>query len=418
MGGEGTRTPVRMPGRGRLLPESFADRTCSLACALAPAVGTMGAMESGQTASDGRARAILTPGIDLLFVGGLSLLGLVPLLFFASDPDLKSRMGEGVPLGVKTLTLVGLLQVLINAPHFMASYGLLYGSREQVRRYPWASIGVPAALVVYCAVAVALAGSHPGLVTALQGIAGGYLAWHYTGQAWGMMAVFSHVDGFMWAPRERGLIRLGLRLLLAWHVCWFFHIGGAPFGLGPVLEATRPIVDVLALASVPLGISAFVLLRRRTGRLPSARALAPWIAIHVWYLVLWRVGLVALVWVQLAHALQYLAFPARVELNRNPASSNARALLRLAIYAAVLVVAGVAVFELGPVALRGAARALGGEPGVATVAALLIASVNVHHYFTDGCVWKLSNPDVRRDLLSHLPRPSKPVAAPVAPPVA
>ena len=36
------------------------------------------------------------------------------------------------------------------------------------------------------------------------------------------------------------------------------------------------------------------------------------------------------------------------------------------------------------------------------ISAVVLAIVNVHHYFTDGCVWKLSNPDVRKDLLSHL----------------
>ncbi len=41
----------------------------------------------------------------------------------------------------------------------------------------------------------------------------------------------------------------------------------------------------------------------------------PYIALHVWYVVLY-VYPKALVWVQISQALQYLPFPIRVELNR------------------------------------------------------------------------------------------------------
>ena len=44
---------------------------------------------------------------------------------------------------------------------------------------------------------------------------------------------------------------------------------------------------------------------------------------------------------------------------------------------------------------------LGTEPN--KVAALLILGfINLHHYFTDGVAWKLSNPEVRKDLFAHL----------------
>jgi len=36
------------------------------------------------------------------------------------------------------------------------------------------------------------------------------------------------------------------------------------------------------------------------------------------------------------------------------------------------------------------------------VARLVAVVVNIHHYFTDGAIWKIRNPDVRRDLFSHL----------------
>jgi hypothetical protein len=53
---------------------------------------------------------------------------------------------------------------------------------------------------------------------------------------------------------------------------------------------------------------------------------------------------------------------------------------------------------------------LGEESGM--VAPVLILSfINIHHYFTDGVMWKLRNPAVRRDLFAHLGEPA-PAAAP------
>jgi hypothetical protein len=39
-------------------------------------------------------------------------------------------------------------------------------------------------------------------------------------------------------------------------------------------------------------------------------------------------------------------------------------------------------------------------------AILLAAMVNIHHYYIDGCVWKISTPEVRKDLFKHLASPT------------
>ena len=80
-------------------------------------------------------------------------------------------------------------------PHFMASYRLVYGSREMILRHKWASIYVPAILVAYIALALWDAQNSPALVIVLVAVASGYLAWHYTGQVWGMMASYAYLAG-------------------------------------------------------------------------------------------------------------------------------------------------------------------------------------------------------------------------------
>ena len=42
------------------------------------------------------------------------------------------------------------------------------------------------------------------------------------------------------------------------------------------------------------------------------------------------------------------------------------------------------------------------EKGLQVGLGLLALIVNIHHYFVDGAIWKISNPKVRRDLFAHL----------------
>ena len=38
--------------------------------------------------------------------------------------------------------------------------------------------------------------------------------------------------------------------------------------------------------------------------------------------------------------------------------------------------------------------------------ALVLYFINIHHYFTDGVAWKISNPEVRRELFAHVAAPA------------
>src|SRR5687768_6951868 len=164
------------------------------------------------TESPRQVNSILSPAIDFLLVGGLSVIIFVPLLL-SGRSDLV-LIGAGAQAWVATL---------INMPHFMASYRMVYRSREMILRHKWASMYVPAILLVYIVVALWEAQNSPVLVIVLISVASAYLAWHYTGQVWGMMASYAYLEGAKFDDRERPLIRSGLRILLAWHVVWFLY---------------------------------------------------------------------------------------------------------------------------------------------------------------------------------------------------
>ncbi len=343
-------------------------------------------------AAKSRPAAIISPTVDLLLVGGLSLIAFVPLLFSGRSDLLIASTG-----------VQAAITAVVNMPHFMASYRIVYRSREMILRHKWASLYVPGILLVATLAAIWEAQYSTVLVTLLVTVSGGYLAWHYTGQAWGMMASHAVLAGMSYDKTERFLIRGSLRVLLVWHVTWFFytHLRNP--------EAIRPaytLVSVAGLGAFVAGAAGLARMTRRTGRFPPLRAVVAWLAIFVWYAAIAR-DPKAIFWVQIAHALQYLAFPVRVEINRTKAAvgTTARRLaIHMAGYAVALLVISYLASEILPArAMDAVALYFGDEPGRVTPVLVLIF-INIHHYFTDGVVWKISNPEVRRELFAHVPQ--------------
>ena len=351
-----------------------------------------------------RRASVLSPLIDLLCVGGLSLIVFVPLLL-SGRSDLLI-IGVGAQAWVATL---------INMPHFMASYRIVYRSREMILRHRWASIYVPAILIIYAVVALWEAQSSPVLVIILISVGSAYLAWHYTGQVWGMMASYAYLEGSSFDTRERFLVRTSLRILLAWQVSWFLYTQLR----NP--SAVRPaylLISAGTLIAFVLGATGLARLYRRTGRFPPVRALVAWLALFVWYAVLAR-DPKAIFWIQIAHALQYLSFPIRVEINRTATaqadvrraapgrSSRQRVALHMALYAAGLLAVSVVVARVVPgSAMSVVGNIFGEQPGrVAPI--LLLVLINIHHYFTDGVIWHISNPEVRNELFAHVAKTLK-----------
>jgi hypothetical protein len=322
-------------------------------------------------------------------------------------------------------------------PHFMASYRLVYRDRATILKHKWASIYVPLILIAYIGLAVievqyflpqgcaeALAAHLAGpecrslLVTVLIAVASGYLAWHYTGQVWGMMASYAFLGGAKFEKSERFLIRTGLRILLVWHVCWFVYTQLA----APFRSAVRPVYLVVSAGigvAFVLGAIGLIRMWRRAGMVPPSRTLVAWLALFVWYAMMAR-DPKAIFWIQIAHALQYLAFPVRVEINRTLAD-RARGATRLArhmvLYGVALLVVSVVVTQLVPGTAMSVIGNVFGEQPANAAPILLLMFINIHHYFTDGVIWKISNPEVRKELFAHvLPaeKPAKKTAKPAS----
>ncbi|MCH2600897.1 MAG: hypothetical protein MKZ94_15915, partial [Pirellulales bacterium] len=124
------------------------------------------------------------------------------------------------------------------------------------------------------------------------------------------------------------------------------------------------------------------------------------VAIYMWYFVILSyhdvVGV--MVFVQLAHALQYLVVTTRVEANVATAKRGTSGVLFSLLVYTILLATGYLVLELpGVVGMKV-------ETAVAyhSFVEMLVVSINLHHFFVDGAIWKISNPAVRKDLFAHL----------------
>ncbi len=356
----------------------------------------------------GPKQAITTPFWDGFCIGGASILGMVALTV--------ARFGFGVEFDADGAFALVLLMGL-NLPHFMASYPVLYGDRDQIRDHRFASFYVPGVLLAVVALVVVdvdRSFSDP-LVAGLTVVGALYLAVHYTGQAFGVMSTFAMLEGLRFEPDERRLLRGGLQLLMIYHVLFALGIvgellpGSVARWLGSVHGQMMAVGRPLATLGIGLGVFGLCLVKSRGKALPP-RVLLPWLAIQLWYPFYTLVDPTpfAFVWVQVSHALQYLIFPMRVNSNRRMDTPPERRRVVLMIDFALWVVIGFALMKSLSTFSVFAGESYRYTDYTSAVSTSVVMAINIHHYFIDGVIWKLRNPAVRRELTLHL----QPEAAP------
>jgi hypothetical protein len=356
------------------------------------AVGEPAAVDGARRTPRSAGRAIWTPSVDFLCVGGLVI---VPLaLIYALDvPFSQFRYWNSTVL---------VSQVLFNYPHFVASYRLLYQSRDMIQRYRWASIYLPivlASYIVFCLIHPLVFGEPINVKYwhFADLISTSYLAVHYTGQAWGMVASFAYLGGIRLNSAERVAMRGTLYVFMVWHIA-IANVVAPEYTiffprLEPALRWLLSSTTVVAHIGMAAVIVALLSVARRIGRVPPLAMIVPIPVLYFGYMILTR-GREGILLLQFAHALQYLIFPLRVEMNRSEVSSPRHRALHALVYILGIVIVGNLVFV--------GTSSIPSQP-VLFGAILLAAMVNIHHYYIDGVVWKISTPEVRKDLFRHLP---------------
>ncbi len=339
--------------------------------------------------------ALVSPLLDFLAVGGLSILACVALhLAVPHDADLRRFE--------KAMYWTG---IAVNWPHFMLSYQLLYWDRRRSLlsrpRFVWAGLVAPAILAAALA-APLVAGSATLLAGCVQAMFF-LVGWHYVRQAYGCAVVLAAQSGFFLSVGEKAVAHGNLYAL------WWLGFAAVNTEAQPYLfEGVRYASLELPRAALVAGfaavgatglavVAAMIRRRRREGSGPPLNAVVAFLSIHVWFLPLLRhPGFVFML--PFFHGLQYLLFALRFAHGKAAEAEAAGAPSWFGPYVGGSLVLGVLAFVAVPRLLDATLpydRALYG-PTLAL--ALVTLFINIHHYLIDNVIWHRDDPEVRRFL--------------------
>ncbi|MCI0342407.1 MAG: hypothetical protein L0216_14905 [Planctomycetales bacterium] len=339
--------------------------------------------------------ALVSPALDFLAVGGLSIVACVALhLVFPPDADLR-RLG-------KVLYWSGLVA---NWPHFLLSYQLLYWDRRRALlsrpRFVWAGVVAPALLAA--ALAAPLVAGSPELLGGCVQAMFFLVGWHYVKQAYGCAIVLAAQSGYFLGVGEKAVVRWNLYAL--WWL-GFAAVNTVPEGY--VFEGVRYsslelpraglVAGFVAVAATGLAVVAVILRKwRRDGAPPPRNAVVAFLSIHVWFLpVLRHPGFVLML--PFFHGLQYLLFALRFAHGKAAAAEAAGARPWFGFYVGSALVLGALAFVAIPRLLDARLPYDRDRYGPTLALALITLFINIHHYLIDNVIWRRDDPDVRRYL--------------------
>jgi hypothetical protein len=395
--------------------------------------GTTEPVSAHAAAADrSRSNALTTRYLDFWLLGGASVV--VWLVMFTLD-GFRTRWAIDEHFRHLSSTALS-LSLLINYPHFAASYRLAYTrGRSFVVGYWWQLIAVPVGLVALFTAAylyydlrveelspvVSATAALTGLGVNAQVLGGPRLGdllftlafnlmfltlgWHYTKQVYGCMMVYAHFDRYPLTKAQRTLTRWAL--LSVWVMVFIdYNLAGDFRGFRGFAYSTLDLPDIAGPVSQAFAIGGLLVVSylvfyrnyRVTGRRPSLTMLVPLVALYLWWLPQTRQEEFFFLLVPLFHGMQYLAFAYKME-DGHLRGAPHREAWGTAIVAG-LVLGGWLAFEFAPDAL---------DTWLGTfqtwqmffffTAAMLF--INIHHYFIDNVLWRLGDSRVRAYLLDE-----------------
>lgn len=374
--------------------------------------------EIAASPSDARRASLFHPLVDLLCLGGASLI-ILPLIAWLVPAE-SARPGFAA--------FAFALSHFVNHPHFAHSYqifyrnfaakafGREYGPALRIR-YIVAGIVVPAALGAFFAGTV-ISGNAGQLgfgVNVMLFLVG----WHYVKQGYGVAIVDSVLQRRFYADPEKRLLQLNAYAcwLVAWaaanrevaaHDYWgltyytFAIPDAAWYGMAAVAGAT----------TIATGAMLARKWRADRGAIAINGLVAYVTTLYVW-VVFARLNPLFLLIIPAFHSLQYLLVVWRFQLNvedgRTVAAESVgdvrrlpwAARCRFAAFVAIGLVLGFCGFWLAPSVLK-IAVAYDTETFGATLYLFVFwIFINVHHYFLDNVLWRRENPETRDYLFAH-----------------
>jgi hypothetical protein len=328
---------------------------------------------------------------DALLIGGLSIITWLGLRAFYTGADTKPFV---------TIALV--LSLFVNFPHFSATVYRLYQSSEHMRQFPVTAWGLP--FIIFGAVFACF--WQPETVAPYFLLL--FFFWspyHYSGQTVGITMVYARRCGYPIGRRER--------LALAAFVFSAFLYGATHmqengltdfYGMPVPILAFPAWIGPAALAVMCAGASVFagfaVAWCRAQRRLLPPIVLLPALAHFVWFVPGASLKSFLIV-IPLFHSLQYLLIALVVQLKlringKGAERSWRRVRVEALRWGARNITGGVLLFIGLPLCFVWLPL-----PFV-TIAGIIAAAVNVHHFFVDGVIWKLRDASNSSALMTNI----------------
>ena len=344
-----------------------------------------------QAPSSGVDRYFVNAPIDAMLIGGASV---ALYTVFRLRPQLASSPSVA--------SLAAALVWICNYPHFAATNYRLYHSKASRSQYPLTSFVTPVVMLI------AVAGCYlsPNNVAPL--FIKLYLLWspyHFSGQTLGITMVYARRTGFVidgWLRRSlTAFIFLTFLVQNAWaevgrHVNPFYGIDYPTLGVPVWLPQMLTKLMWLALAAT---IAQLMWKIANDGPRIPLIVLLPAFTQYIWF-VATPAGQFSYM-VPFFHSLQYLLIAWSVQLKEGLAARKCEPSVRYVWsestrWMSINIAVGFALFWGLP--------HLGSHFGksLAFSTAVMLAAIQVHHFFVDGVIWRLRNPAVRSPLSSSL----------------
>ncbi len=329
--------------------------------------------------------------VDFAFIGGFSIAAYC-LIRFLGVPDNATWV----------YSLAAFLLWVGNWPHFSATSYRFYRSRENLREFPLTAVLLP---VLLLAVTVASLQSPDALAPAFVKF---YLIWsyHFSGQSVGISLIYARRAGVEIGRWQRWCLSgfvfgtfLYQTALSETDRAERLYFAIRFYGMG--LPAWMP--EILKWMMIACGIAFFgyaLYWSLKNKKAIPPIVLLPALTQFVWFVLGGRLRAFN-EFVPFFHSAQYLLIAWAMQLKEKMDEGGIAPSRRYVFgestrWGIANVLGGIFLFWVLP---RVGER-MGYELAFATP--VIIAAVQVHHFFVDGVIWKLRNPRVRQPLLVNL----------------
>ncbi len=348
---------------------------------------------------------LISPLIDNLMIGGLSIIVMVFYWMFV-DPNAMVFYSVTVTAYV--------FSFLVNMPHFLASYQLLYGDYRklilQKKSFFWAAVLSPLLIIAGLSYGI-YTKSASALSLMIQGM---YFSvgWHYIKQIYGTALVTSAIQNRYFGKWEKILILFNLYSV--WAMSWIssnltqgavsvYGISYLRLGFPPILlTLTYFMIAISFVLAIMVGLRKYL----KTGERPATSSLICFASIYLWYIpTLYHPSF--FYFIPLFHSLQYLLFMGTLKRNQALAESVKAAdpekqrilfFKKFWGFFGLAIILGALTMDLIPKFLDQKMPITGEGLGPMVWFLSFNVFINIHHYFIDNVIWRGDNPFLKEHL--------------------